>query len=156
PLDQGAGTRQGRDRRALALDPRRAAGRARGQGRRQEGHAGGGPGLSRIPLHVRGAGDRGPQLLPSAPRDRGPEVRVHVPQGPARHDRRGLRRLAEGAEGALRGRRRVRRDIPAMKLRTPRHRVLPGFGLALGFTLLYLSLVVLVPLSTLFWKSAGP
>jgi sulfate transport system permease protein len=33
--------------------------------------------------------------------------------------------------------------------------VLPGFGLALGFTLLYLSLVVLVPLSTLFWKSAS-
>lgn len=36
-----------------------------------------------------------------------------------------------------------------------RHSVLPGFGLAMGFTLLYLSLVVLVPLSTLFWKSAG-
>src|SRR5262249_36421750 len=35
------------------------------------------------------------------------------------------------------------------------HSVLPGFGLAMGFTLLYLSLVVLVPLSTLFWKSAG-
>jgi sulfate transport system permease protein len=33
--------------------------------------------------------------------------------------------------------------------------VLPGFGLALGFTLFYLTLVVLVPLSTLFWKSAG-
>jgi sulfate/thiosulfate transport system permease protein len=36
-----------------------------------------------------------------------------------------------------------------------KHSVLPGFGLALGFTLLYLSLVVLIPLSTLFWKSAG-
>jgi len=35
------------------------------------------------------------------------------------------------------------------------HSVLPGFGLALGFTLVYLSLVVLVPLSTLFWKSAS-
>jgi sulfate transport system permease protein len=35
------------------------------------------------------------------------------------------------------------------------HSVLPGFRLALGFTLLYLSLVVLIPLSTLFWKSAG-
>jgi sulfate transport system permease protein len=34
-----------------------------------------------------------------------------------------------------------------------RHDVLPGFGLAMGFTLLYLSLIVLVPLSTLFWKS---
>ena len=42
-----------------------------------------------------------------------------------------------------------------MQLLRKRHSVLPGFGLALGFTLLYLSLVVLVPLSTLFWKSAG-
>jgi sulfate transport system permease protein len=39
-------------------------------------------------------------------------------------------------------------------LRKP-HSVLPGFGLSIGFTLLYLSLVVLVPLSTLFWKSAS-
>jgi sulfate transport system permease protein len=35
-----------------------------------------------------------------------------------------------------------------------KHSVLPGFRLAMGFTLLYLSLVVLLPLSTLFWKSA--
>ena len=35
------------------------------------------------------------------------------------------------------------------------HRVLPGFGLALGFTVFYLALVVLVPLSTLFWKSSS-
>jgi sulfate transport system permease protein len=33
--------------------------------------------------------------------------------------------------------------------------VLPGFRLAMGFTLLYLALVVLIPLSTLFWKSAA-
>jgi sulfate transport system permease protein len=33
--------------------------------------------------------------------------------------------------------------------------VLPGFGLAMGFTLLYLALVVLFPLSTLFWKSSS-
>jgi sulfate transport system permease protein len=40
-------------------------------------------------------------------------------------------------------------------MKLPRkHGVLPGFGLALGFTLFYLTLVVLVPLSTLFWKSA--
>jgi sulfate/thiosulfate transport system permease protein len=38
---------------------------------------------------------------------------------------------------------------------TKRHSVLPGFPLAMGFTLLYLSLVVLIPLSTLFWKSAS-
>jgi sulfate/thiosulfate transport system permease protein len=36
-----------------------------------------------------------------------------------------------------------------------KHSVLPGFGLAMGFTLFYLSLIVLIPLSTLFWKSAG-
>jgi sulfate transport system permease protein len=36
-----------------------------------------------------------------------------------------------------------------------RRGVLPGFGLALGFTLFYLSLMVLIPLSTLFWRSAG-
>jgi sulfate transport system permease protein len=36
-----------------------------------------------------------------------------------------------------------------------RHSVLPGFGLALGFTLLYLSLVVLIPLSAAFIKTAS-
>lgn len=34
-------------------------------------------------------------------------------------------------------------------------RVLPGFGLSLGFTLSYLSLIVLIPLSAVFIKSAG-
>jgi sulfate transport system permease protein len=34
-------------------------------------------------------------------------------------------------------------------------RVLPGFGLSLGFTLGYLSLLVLIPLSTVFAKSAS-
>ncbi|HTP42028.1 MAG TPA: sulfate ABC transporter permease subunit CysT [Methylococcaceae bacterium] len=32
--------------------------------------------------------------------------------------------------------------------------ILPGFGLAMGFTLLYLSLIVLIPLSCIFLKSA--
>ncbi len=34
------------------------------------------------------------------------------------------------------------------------HSVLPGFNLALGFTLFYLSLIVLIPLSALFFKTA--
>lgn len=34
-------------------------------------------------------------------------------------------------------------------------RVLPGFGLSLGFTLAYLSLIVLVPLSAVFLKTAN-
>jgi sulfate transport system permease protein len=33
--------------------------------------------------------------------------------------------------------------------------VLPGFGLTLGFAVLYLSIIVLLPLSTVFVKSAG-
>jgi sulfate transport system permease protein len=35
-----------------------------------------------------------------------------------------------------------------------RHSVLPGFGLTMGFTVFYLSLIVLIPLSTIFIKSA--
>jgi len=35
------------------------------------------------------------------------------------------------------------------------HSVLPGFGLTLGFTVLYLSLIVLIPLSALFLKTAS-
>ena len=35
-----------------------------------------------------------------------------------------------------------------------RHTVLPGFDLSLGITLLYLSLVVLIPLSAVFIKTA--
>src|SRR5438477_12869431 len=38
----------------------------------------------------------------------------------------------------------------------PRQRsILPGFGLSLGFTLMYLSLIVLIPLSAAFVKTAG-
>ncbi len=36
-----------------------------------------------------------------------------------------------------------------------RRSVLPGFGLSLGFTLVYLSLIVLIPLSAAFIKTAG-
>lgn len=36
-----------------------------------------------------------------------------------------------------------------------RHSVLPGFGLTFGFTLFYVGVIVLLPLSTLFAKSAG-
>jgi sulfate/thiosulfate transport system permease protein len=42
-----------------------------------------------------------------------------------------------------------------VSLALKRHSVLPGFGLTLGFTLSYLSLVVLIPLAALFLKSAG-
>lgn len=40
------------------------------------------------------------------------------------------------------------------KLRKGRS-ILPGFGLSLGFTLLYLSLIVLIPITAMFVKTAG-
>jgi sulfate/thiosulfate transport system permease protein len=36
-----------------------------------------------------------------------------------------------------------------------KRRILPGFGVTLGFTLLYLSLIVLIPLSAAFLKASG-
>jgi len=42
--------------------------------------------------------------------------------------------------------------LPHLK-RLKQQRVMPGFGLTLGLTMLYLSLVVLIPLSALFFKT---
>ena len=36
----------------------------------------------------------------------------------------------------------------------PKNRVLPGFRLTLGYTILYLSLIVLIPLAAVFWKTS--
>ena len=36
-----------------------------------------------------------------------------------------------------------------------RRRVIPGFGLSLGFTVTYLSLIILIPLAALFLKAGG-
>src|ERR1700741_137385 len=36
-----------------------------------------------------------------------------------------------------------------------RRQILPGFGLSLGFTLVYLSLMILIPLAALFVKASG-
>ncbi len=41
-----------------------------------------------------------------------------------------------------------------MRARARAHSVLPGFGLTLGYALLYLSLIVLVPLAALFFRAA--
>lgn len=46
------------------------------------------------------------------------------------------------------------RQAPARRRARP-HRALPGFRLTLGFTIAYVSLVVLIPLAGLFVKSAG-
>jgi len=42
-----------------------------------------------------------------------------------------------------------------MNLQLKQRHVLPGFGLSMGFTVLYLSLIVLLPLCTLFFKSSS-
>ena len=42
---------------------------------------------------------------------------------------------------------------PTSKKRRP-NRVLPGFGLSLGYTLVYLALVILIPLSAVFLKAS--
>lgn len=42
-----------------------------------------------------------------------------------------------------------------MAFKIKSHSVLPGFGLTLGYTLTYLSLIVLIPLAALFFKSAS-
>ena len=39
--------------------------------------------------------------------------------------------------------------------RIKKHSVLPGFGLTMGFTVVYLSLIVLIPLAALFLHAAG-
>ena len=44
-------------------------------------------------------------------------------------------------------------SAPAAPRRRSAHRVLPGFNLTLGYTLLYLSLIVLIPLSALLLKT---
>jgi len=56
--------------------------------------------------------------------------------------------LAEGLVGTEAG---APRAIPSSRRRGSS----PGFGLSLGFTLLYLSLIVLIPLAGLVWKSAS-
>ncbi|MCW5654164.1 sulfate ABC transporter permease subunit CysT [Hydrogenophaga sp.] len=43
--------------------------------------------------------------------------------------------------------------LPYTPRARPRRRVLPGFNITLGFTILYLSLIVLIPLSALFFKT---
>ncbi|HEY0571644.1 MAG TPA: sulfate ABC transporter permease subunit CysT [Enterovirga sp.] len=43
----------------------------------------------------------------------------------------------------------------AVALRLKRPSALPGFGIALGYTLTYLGLIVLLPLAVLMWRAAG-
>lgn len=47
-------------------------------------------------------------------------------------------------------------SLPAPVRRPKQRRILPGFHLTLGFTLFYLSAIVLIPLSALFLKTVTP
>jgi sulfate/thiosulfate transport system permease protein len=42
-----------------------------------------------------------------------------------------------------------------MPTKTKKRNVIPGFGLTMGYTLLYLSIIVLIPLAALFLKTGG-
>jgi sulfate/thiosulfate transport system permease protein len=45
--------------------------------------------------------------------------------------------------------------VATRQLGTKKFRVLPGFKLTLGYTLFYLSLIVLIPLAAVFWKTSA-
>src|SRR5690606_12901625 len=100
----------------------------------------GGAGLPPLPLQPHRAADRGeallPPRLPAARRPRGPRP---LPRGEADHDRRGVRRLAGGAAGALRRRRRLRPDLPARRLTMP----------SLAYAAPYSGLLLALPLTAL-------
>ena len=46
-------------------------------------------------------------------------------------------------------------EVKTLTRRRAARGVLPGFGLTLGYTMLYLSLLVLIPLSAVFIRSLG-
>jgi hypothetical protein len=71
------------------------------------------PGLPRVPVHARRAGDRGEELLPPIDPKVAEKVRQAVPEDGDVHHRRGVRRLGQGAEDALRRRRTFRPDLHA-------------------------------------------
>jgi sulfate/thiosulfate transport system permease protein len=49
----------------------------------------------------------------------------------------------------------VKEELNCMIRRFKQPSVLPGFGLTFGFTVFYLSVIVLLPLAALFWRSAA-
>ncbi len=45
--------------------------------------------------------------------------------------------------------------VPSRGLAVPKPSALPGFGITFGFTVTYLSLIVLIPLAVLVWRASG-
>ena len=98
----------------VAQHPGRAAGRGGRQGRRQARHARGRRGLP-ASTSTRPRARRSPPSTTTARGSRRSAQKYagSFPKVEAVHHRRGVRRLAEGAEDALRRRRRLRPDLPA-------------------------------------------
>ena len=121
PRPRGARARPVRDRRAVD-SPSSPSRRWRSSTRNVDakGTREVAAGLSRLPLLARGPGASPPSTTTARPagtcRSRGHRA---LPRGEARHDRRpDLRRLGQGAARALRRRRRVRPDLPAVRARS--------------------------------------
>src|SRR5581483_7983606 len=142
-------------RRSVREHSRRAAGRARGPGCKPPRHHRSCDRLPRLSVFAGRPGSDRAQLLPSASRLRRREIQVPVPVGADVHDRRGVWRMVRRAEEILRRRRGLRPDSTGRMMKGASRRVLPGFGLTLGFTIAYLSVIVLIPLSTIFFRSAA-
>ena len=90
---------------------------------KKHGTTQGGARLPGVPVHGRRRRRLGAKhyFRPTGPRSLA-KFGVDVPQGEAVHDRQGVRRLGEGAEDALLGRRRLRSDLfdgQEMTLRRP-------------------------------------
>ena len=116
--------------------------------RGQAGYARPGASLPGVSVHPAGAGYCRAQLLPADRSGRGKTVRGALPRYKASHDRR-LRRMGRGTGALLRRRRSVRPYLQQRKMTTARRSALPGFGPALAITLCWISLIVLVPLTSL-------
>ena len=103
-LSRHQGTRAGqiRDRHAVAVDSGGTAGDRGGQGGGQEGHAQGRRGVSAIPVQRRRAEHCRQAFLPPARSQNRGQIRRAILQGESLHHRRGVWRLAKGAEDPLR------------------------------------------------------
>ena len=135
-----------------------------------------------VPVLGRRPGDRRPQFLSARPMPKAAaKYAKQFPKLDAGDDRRRVRRLAEGdrrrtsptARSSTRSTSRSKRDgsrdsawrapstataracLDAKPVRRRSASCCPGFGLSLGFTLVYLSLIVLIPLSAAFIKTAS-
>ena len=123
-----------------------------------------------LPLHAGRPEDHRPATSTGRRKPEAPIRRSRtLSEDQAGDDRRGLRRLGQGADRALRRRRGVRPDLQARpgprdggdascrgwtpSLRKPS--ALPGFGITFGFAVTYLSLIVLIPLAVLVWRASG-